>query len=279
MIFLTASSAPCCPHIRAKINEVYQDDCKTVHGLAVRPSVGEWNETAATASLFEHPRKLGRWVQNTKGMSNFSTIKFGDDRIQRVSSSHREEFRSPVDRVAYGKPVMDPSFRNVKSLGYAGVGLFTKSFLMADEVKGDESASVGLGSTARYPAATTAEVFGHDNGRTLRVAMYRRAMQDIGVYPADDDGAYPQVAPSPQGGGGRGGRHGGSEHLSELEALFRQRLITKSCKGVGQFHLPSMFSYLDRSGRGGFDLEDFRMTVEAMVLDFSESQTIALFAK
>jgi hypothetical protein len=28
---------------REKINEFYQDDAKSVHGLNVRPSVGEWN--------------------------------------------------------------------------------------------------------------------------------------------------------------------------------------------------------------------------------------------
>ena len=131
---------PCyCPRahndFRSKINEVYQDDAKTVHGLACRPSVGEWNSSAQGASMFEHPRRVGRWVQTTKGLSNFSSIKFGDDRIQRVSSAYREEYRSPEDRKSFGRPVMDPSFRNVASTGHAGVGLFTKSYLMADEVR------------------------------------------------------------------------------------------------------------------------------------------------
>ena len=115
---------------------MYQDDAKTVHGLACRPSVGEWNSSAQGASMFEHPRRVGRWVQTTKGLSNFSSIKFGDDRIQRVSSAYREEYRSPEDRRSFGRPVIDPSFRNVASTGHAGVGLFTKSYLMADEVAG-----------------------------------------------------------------------------------------------------------------------------------------------
>ena len=36
---------------------------------------------------------------------------------------------------------------------------------------------------------------------------------------------------------------------------------------------------LDRSARGGFDLEDFRQAVDALQLDFTEAQTTALFAK
>jgi hypothetical protein len=48
--------------------------------------------------MFDQPRNLGRWVQNTKGLANFSSIKLGDNRIQRVSSAYREEYRAPDDR-------------------------------------------------------------------------------------------------------------------------------------------------------------------------------------
>jgi hypothetical protein len=61
---------------------------------------------------------------------------------------------------------MDPCFKNVKSTGHLGVGLFTKSFQMADEVMGDESASVGLGSTSRVMNDPVG-----DKGRALRISM------------------------------------------------------------------------------------------------------------
>ena len=64
--------------------------------------------------MFDQPRQLGRLPNCTKGLANFSSIKVGDDRVQRVSSSAREEFRNPVDREAYGRPVMDPHFKNIQ---------------------------------------------------------------------------------------------------------------------------------------------------------------------
>jgi hypothetical protein len=75
------------------------------------------------------------------------------------------------------------------------------------------------------------------------------------------------------------GNNNNNDALVVLEGLFRAKLSIKAIKGVGGFHLPAIFAYLDRSGRGGFDLEDFRKVVEVMSLDFNESQTIALFAK
>ena len=57
---------------------------------------------AEGASMFDQPRNLGRWVQNTKGLANFSSIKLGDNRIQRVSSAYREEYRAPDDRKVGG---------------------------------------------------------------------------------------------------------------------------------------------------------------------------------
>ena len=83
---------------QAKINEVYHSDAVSVHSLGVRPSVGEWNEASQGADLFKQPRDLGRWMQVTKGLANFSSIKLGDERIQRISTAHREEYRSPSDR-------------------------------------------------------------------------------------------------------------------------------------------------------------------------------------
>lgn len=237
------------------VHDFYQDDAKTVHGLAVRPSVGEWNSAADGASMFEQPRKVGRWIQNHKGLANFSSLKLGDQRIQRVSSGHREAFRAPVDVANLGSPKMDPSFRNVASPGHEGCGTFVKSFQMSDEVLGDESHSVGLASTHKVDEA-------NDNGRRLRVSMYRQASMNIGAFDpvTRDDGS-------------------GLGALEVLEKLFRYKLSLKSCKGVAQFRLKSMFAYCDRSGRGGFDLEDFRTVLECMVMDFNEDQAIALFAK
>lgn len=80
-----------------KINDVYQNDAKSV-GFSVRPSVGEWNKGAEGASMFDRPRRLGRYVQTGRGMSNFSSIQLGDPRLQRVFSNHREEYRDPADR-------------------------------------------------------------------------------------------------------------------------------------------------------------------------------------
>ena len=85
---------------QAKLNEVYHDDAVSRHRLEVRPSVGGWNEASQSADFFKQPRDLGRPAQVSKGLANFSSIKFGDDRIQRVSTAHREEYRHPSDRKA-----------------------------------------------------------------------------------------------------------------------------------------------------------------------------------
>jgi hypothetical protein len=135
----------------------------------------------------------------------------------------------------------------MKSAGHAGAGLFSKSYMMADEQAGDDAASLGAGSTARLDPS--------DRGRALRLHLYRKATEALGAL------ARPAL-------------------LGELEALFRERLNLKACKGVdGRFHLPAMFRLLDRSGRGGFDLEDFRQATELFNVDFNEAQIIALFAK
>jgi len=251
---------------QVRVQEVYHDDAITKHGLSVRPFAGEWSTNAQNASMFDQPRQLGRLPNCTKGLANFSSIKVGDDRIQRVNSNAREEFRNPVDREAYGRPVMDPHFKNIQSTGHAGVGLFTKSFQMASEVKGDESHNVGLASTSRHPASATVAPGGAQGGadldtaKRLRSSLYRQAVTNLGCY-------------DPATG------RGDLATLGDLEKIFRYKLSLKSCKGVGQFTLPTMFTYLDRSGRGGFDLEDFRQVNETMVLDFNEDQTISLFAK
>ena len=67
--------------------------------------------------------------------------------------------------------------------------------------------------------------------------------------------------------------------LDDLSCLFRFGLQRKICKGTRTFRLQGAFAFLDRSGRGGFDLEDFRKAVDILQLDFNEAQTIALFAK
>lgn len=243
---------------QAGIHEIYHDDAKTVRGLSVRPSVGEWNSGADGASMFEHPRKVGRWIQNNKGLANFSSLKLGDQRIQRVLSAHRETFRAPEDVSSIGKAKMDRSFRNATSPGHEGCGTFVKSFQMSDEVLGDESHSVGPASTHKIDDA--------DNGRRLRLSMYRRANINLGTYRPETETVTDKA-------------NAGMGSLETLEKIFRYKLGLKACKGVSQFRLNTMFSYLDRSGRGGFDLEDFRNSLEVMNLDFSEDQAIALFAK
>ena len=67
--------------------------------------------------------------------------------------------------------------------------------------------------------------------------------------------------------------------IADLECLFRFAMQRRICKGTSQFHLNGCFAFLDRSARGGFDLEDFRQAVDALQLDFTEAQTTALFAK
>lgn len=124
-------------------------------------------------------------------------------------------------------------------------------------MKGDESGSIGVGSVTRDKRSTFSKL--GDNGKTLRACLYRKAMEQIGAFREDGSG-------EPQ-------------RLRDLEAMFRHKCCLKACKGVGQFHLPSMFAYLDRSGRGGFDLEDFRQATDSLMLEFSEAMTIALFAK
>jgi hypothetical protein len=291
---------------------MYHDDCKTVHGLKPRPLVGEWNAAAQGADVFAQPRRVGRWVQTTKGMSNFSALKLGDARLQRVASGHREEFRSPDDRKVYGKPVMDPSFRNLKSAGHAGCGLFAKSFLMADEARGDADSSVaGLASTAKLVARLSPQIRdGYGNGgghrygnrggggeptvdltgRALRLSMYRTALQNLGAFDPKAAAAGPQAttqrAPPALLGpwptkpvAASAATNAQSSVLADLEVMFRNRLQFRAGKGVGRFHLQAMFAFLDRSGRGGFDLEDFRQAIDALGLVFSEEQTVALFAK
>ena len=207
-------------------------------------------------------------MQTSKGLSNFSSLKFGDSRIQRVSSAHREEYRSPVDIRAYGRnseephirplPVLDPCFRNMASMGHQGAGLFAKTYAMADELLGDESGSVGQGSVARLPGGA-----GDDRGRSLRLSVYRTALSAVGAF---DPAAPTNVPPA------------GAEALKVLDTMFKGQLVMRTGKGVGRFHLQSMFSYLDRSGRAGYDLEDFRQVLECVSLDLHEAQATALFA-
>jgi hypothetical protein len=215
--------------------------------------VGEWNGKAEGASMFVHPRNLGRWVQNTKGLSNFSSVTLGDNRIQRVNSAYREEYRSPVDREADGKPQMDPSFRNIQSRGHGGCGTYNKTFVMSDDLQGDDASSIGLGSTNQFFQDPSI-------GQSIRISLYRKAMEIVEALNLNLNTSDPQV-------------------LLNMEKMFRWKLGLKVGKGITQFQLPSMFAYLDRSGRGGFDLEDFRVVLDAMVMNFNEFQTIALFAK
>jgi len=310
---------------RSGILDMYYDDCKTVHNLKPRPLVGEWSSAALGADVFAQPRRIGRRVQISKGLSNFSALNLGDSRLQRVSSSTREEYRSPDDRAAYGRPVMDPNFRNLKSAGHAGCGLFAKSFLMDDETRGDaDSSVVGAASTAKLMAllspiktnngngslnsrsvrggnggggfgntTTTGSAFGNVSlgretaadlsGRALRVSLYRTALQNLGAFDpkaaASTLGPWPTSKPSNGATKRSAGAPSLVQVLADLEIIFRNRLQVRTGKGVGKFHLQSTFSFLDRSGRGGFDLEDFRQSIEALGLVFSEEQTIALFAK
>jgi len=314
---------------RGAILDMYYDDCKTVHNLKPRPLVGEWSSAALGADVFAQPRRIGRRIQVSKGLSNFSALNLGDSRLQRVSSSTREEYRSPADRKDYGRPVMDPNFRNLKSAGHAGCGLFAKSYQMDDETRGDaDSSVVGAASTAKLMTllspikangdnasfngrggggggggggfgntTTTGSVFGNVSlgretaadysGRALRVSLYRTALQNLGAFDlkaaASSLGPWPTSKPPPVAGGRPSAATSSSSSsvqvLADLEIIFRNRLQFRTGKGVGKFHLQSMFSFMDRSGRGGFDLEDFRQSLEALGLVFSEEQTIALFAK